>query len=295
MNLGRTGYQLNAYDDPKTSVPFPGNNSSGIDWGGILGTAAGIGMGANPYTAVGMLAAKHLLPMAAGQLFGNPEAERAAELRDQSLAAAQSILPQAQKMARGELPAATISAIQAQADKSRQAAATSATRAGIQGSALAQAQQQRAAKQVSDTIAQQSLQVQQMGAQQVSGIANQMALMGQQYAKSGQQVDMQRQAIANQVAGLFEKPDADLQAMINKLNEMGISIEDFLKGLIESGEFDVGEAHTYANTQKNYTRALPKEDTNPYTVQVRGAGLPLESYKPRDTFLDQPNLYNFGR
>ena len=235
--------------------------SGGFDWGGILGTAAGIGMGANPYTAVGMLAAKHLLPMAAGQLFGNPEAERAAVLRDQSLAAAQSILPGAQRLARGELPAATLSAIQAQADKSRQAAAMSATRSGIQGSALAMAQQQRASKQVSDTIAQQSLQAQQMGAQQVSGIAQQIAGIGQQFAQSGQQVDMQRQAVANQVAGLFEKPDSDLQAMIKRLDEMGISITDLIKGMIEQGVFDPAALHVRGQQPKTNPRSSPKPRT----------------------------------
>ena len=242
--------------------------SGGFDWGGLLSTAAGIGMGANPYTAVGMLAAKHLLPMAAGYAFGNPEAERAAELRDQSLAAAQSILPGAQSLARGELPAATLSAIQAQADKSRQAAAMSATRSGIQGSALAQAQQQRAAQQVSDTIAQQSLQAQQMGAQQVSGIAQQIAGIGQQFAKSGQQVDMQRQAVANQVAGLFEKPDADLQAMIKRLDQMGISITDLIKGMIEQGVFDPADRYVRGNLPETGPRSSPKPEGSRYIPPV---------------------------
>ena len=252
--------------------------------------------GGNPYAAAGMFAAQHLLPGLAGSLFGNPEAERAAELRDQSLAAMQNIMPTAQKMAKGELPSATVKAIESAADRSRQAAAMSATRAGQYGSSVARAQQQRASAQVQGEIGRQSLQAQQMGAQQVSGIANQMAQLGQQYALSGQAVDKQRQQIANSVSSLFQKPDAELAGMIKKLDELGISLTDVIQGMIERGDLDPME--TYGKSRYTDTK-LPSDQTRPSWLGQPQGGDTLFSNRNRGssgyTSLRKPTTGEFVR
>ena len=253
-------YPLSSPMTGRGTGPLGQTGNTGGGFGNFLMQALPGLAGSNPYAAAGMFAAQTLLPGLAGSLFGNPEAERAAVLRDQSLAAIQNIMPTAQKMAKGELPSATVKAIESAADRSRQAAAMSATRAGQYGSSVARAQQQRASEQVQGEIGRQSLQAQQMGAQQVSGIANQMAQLGQQYALSGQAVDKQRQQIANSVASLFQKPDAELSGMIKKLDELGISLTDVIQGMIERGDLDPRE--TYGKSRYEDIR-LPSDHTRP--------------------------------
>jgi len=209
---GRASSQADFYSQGAGQLPAIGG---GVGLGGLLGFLGKTAASSNPLTAAalqfGLPLAKELAPMIGGALFGNPEAERAAQLREQSLSAIKGILPAAQNLAKGELPQATIDAVEGAADRSRQASAMSAMRAGQYGSSVGRAQQQQASEQVQDTLARQSLAAQQAGVTQVSGLANQLGLMGQQYAASGNLVDKQRGLLAGRIAEALGEPDEDLK------------------------------------------------------------------------------------
>lgn len=194
-----------------------------------------LGYSSNPYAAAGMFAAQQILPQLLPSLFGNPEADRARELREQSVAELENILPSLRAQARGEVPDAVKEALTNRANASLQAASVSSDRLGTGGTALSSAQQLRADKQTQEALTDYAARMQPQAVRDLTGIADRLALRGEQYALAGTKVDSDKAAIATSIAGLMQKPDNELSAAMKALSESGVNIQEFLESLIESG------------------------------------------------------------
>ena len=224
-------------------MPLPGANPAqgAIPHGsvvqqGLMQLLPGLlGYSSNPYAAAGMFAAQQILPQILPSLFGNPEADRARELREQSVAELENILPSLRAQAAGEVPEAVREAIANRANATAQAASVSSTRQGIGGTALSSAQQMRADRQTQDALTEYTARAQPQAVRDLAGISDRLALRGEQYALAGTKVDADKGAIATSIAGLMQKPDDELSAAMKALSQSGVNIQEFLESLIESG------------------------------------------------------------
>lgn len=217
---GDTDFYINALN--QSNKKFNGLGSLATLIPGIFGAT-------NPYAAIASVG----LPILASMI-PNPEEDRMKGLVADQQKMISSIQPQLRAQAAGQESAASraiMKKVEQQANRSRQAAAASATRSGQMGTAVSRAQQQRIGSDQSAALAQLLGQQQMQSTQQYQSLINQMGgAIGTQGALAMQE-QQRKAAISGSIAGLFASPDAEL----TELGKKNKALLEKLSKYIDSG------------------------------------------------------------